>query len=140
MALLKDTFLGEKVHLYKFPLKYLAADPYQQYHIIDLDYIVGIGPVNPVSYSGNSFGEAHAYFDVFIKIGQPVRITINSGSTLKCPDSLVAYFQVEREKLIEAWEISGMPREDLPLYLEHVKFEENKELLVERLKGAKFSN
>jgi hypothetical protein len=96
--------------------------------------------VYPVSYSGYSFGEAHAYFDVFIKIGQPVRITINSGSTLKCSDSLVNNFCLERDKLIEAWEISGMPREDLPLYLEHVKFEGNKSLLVERLKGAKSSN
>jgi hypothetical protein len=94
------------MRIYEFPFRPLLnnnPDNATEFQPIDLDYIVSIGPVVPVSYTCYSFGESHAYFTVYIKIGQPITITYNSGTCLKCPEYLIDGLNEERLKLIESW-------------------------------------
>jgi hypothetical protein len=101
------------MRIYNFPIK----DSYSYNHLtgvkraksfqpVDLDYIVSVGPVSAMSYTGSSIGESFAYFDLFIKIGQSIRIVQPSGTALQCPDDIIQGLQSDRLKLIEAWGVS----------------------------------
>jgi 1-acyl-sn-glycerol-3-phosphate acyltransferase len=70
---------------------------------IDLDYIVSVGPVSSLEYSGASFGNPYAYFDIYIKIGEPIRIKIYSGKMQDVPQEIVEELRKIRELLIETW-------------------------------------
>lgn len=84
--------------IYEFPLKQYIQQP------IDLNYIVSIGPVIPMHYDSYIFGERYCYFDIYIKLGQPFRITYYSGSyDSKCPQETIGNLETERLKLIEEW-------------------------------------
>jgi len=92
--------------IYNFPIVKYGGDFYTksiEYQLIDLDYIVSIGSVFPVSYTGNIIGESHAYFTIYIKLGQPIIINHYSGHMQTCPDSLINRLDRERMHLIEAW-------------------------------------
>lgn len=90
--------------IYNFPVKpYPHPINIDVTQPIDLDAIVSIGPVEPVSYTGASCGISYAYFTVYTKIGQPFNITHYSGIHLECPQWLIDRLNYERGMLIEAW-------------------------------------
>lgn len=72
--------------------------------LIDLDYIVSVGPLIPKSYTGYSIGESHVSFSVYIKIGLPIVINIRTGSCLRYSETDIKFANEERTKLIRAWE------------------------------------
>jgi hypothetical protein len=90
--------------IYNFPIKgYTPSKPETVFQPVDLDYIVSVGPVSSMSFTGGSIGESFAYFDIFIKIGESIRFTQTSGTCLQCPDFIIEGLKSERSKLIEAW-------------------------------------
>jgi len=75
------------------------------FHLIDLDYIVSISPVYSTEFFSHGISSiSFAYFDIHIKLGQPIRIQYNSTTyTSICPDNIVQNLKNERQKLIDAW-------------------------------------
>lgn len=88
--------------IYNFPIKCIPSKQVE-FQPIDLNYIVSVGTVSFMSYTGSSYGESFAYFDISIKIGQSIRITQPSGTLSLCPEEVIKGLQSERLKLIEAW-------------------------------------
>jgi hypothetical protein len=92
--------------IYNMPLEYRYMNGIKTSVInqpIDLDYIVSVGPVSSLEYSGGSFGNPHAYFDIYIKIGAPIRIKKYSGTMQNVPQEIVVELRKMRELLIETW-------------------------------------
>lgn len=79
--------------------------------IIDLDYIVSIGPVHSYYYDGFSFGESHVDFTVYLKLGTPIVLRVPTGNMRRVPEDLIGWVNKERLKLIEAWKTK--PREKI---------------------------
>lgn len=75
----------------------------EYHHIIDLENITSVSPISPTSYTGYNIGLSHVDFCVYLKVGHPVRITIETGHLSPCTEEDIAYAEQERQRLIEAW-------------------------------------
>lgn len=90
--------------LYNFPIRRLPYRLVEEFQPIDLDYIVSIGQVNVMSYSGHSIGESYAYFTIYIKIGNSFQINHYSGTYTECEQIVIDTLKQDRLDLIKAWE------------------------------------
>jgi hypothetical protein len=71
---------------------------------IDLDYIVSVSPVQSISHGqGFSMNSHRTYFYIYIKLGQPIFIGMDSEDYHADHPEMVENLNKEREKLIKAW-------------------------------------
>jgi len=72
---------------------------YNEFQLIDLDYIVSIGPITDFNL------EPSLSFTIYLKLGNPIALKRKYSETYI--SSAFKSFEKERDKLIAAWESLG---------------------------------
>jgi hypothetical protein len=77
------------------------------YQFIDLDYIISVGPVEYEEHREFSGTPKEVYFDLFVKLGNPIRLQRKVGWGGDQKELYMKELEKDRQDLIAAWQVSG---------------------------------
>lgn len=97
------------MRIYQFPIRRYSHQEANTYQLIDLDYIVSVGPVDIDEDRSLSGYPTRVFFDLFIKLGNPIRLQrlVSHSSFGSEYEHDKGALERDRQDLISAWQISG---------------------------------